>query len=435
MKKVEQNTAVLEVGTRSLRILVLDNQDPQRRKILASASVAIQYIKRGILSNPDELIQSIRLGLSSIQKQYLPKISDILISLSGTALTSIISHSQTDISQRSGVVDTRTIETLLQKVEDKIPEQIIQNRKIVQVIPQEYRVDGKRVPGDKAVGLRGLNVEVKALCIMVQKQHLENILYACEQCGLDIEDVLVGHYSYAETMVKEADRLAGVCIVNIGGDTTSVITYDEGVPLFFEIVPLGSQDITKDLALGLKITIERAEQIKLNPVVELQKLSVELTEVILKKHKTMIKREQRERALFMNLEEKYHEVVFARLIDIFELIQNHLKKIHKDRLLPAGIHICGAGGKTADIDTIAKEILHLPVQVIKDTEIYKNISKHKIGNESTPPFYVPDYLSLYATGLFYLETEDQEESSTYKKHQKSEGLLPRLMSWFKQFLP
>ncbi len=435
MKKSEQNTAVLEVGTKSLRILVLDNHDSERRKILATASVPIQYIKRGVISNPDELIQSIRLGLSSIQKQYLPKIQSILIALSGTALTSIISNAQIEISQRTGIVDARTLDMLMQKIEERIPEHVIQNKKIVQVIPQDYRIDSKRVPGDKALGLRGLILEAKALCIMVQKQHLENILYACEQCGLEPEDVLVSQHSYAETMIKEADRLAGVCVVNIGGDTTSVITYDEGVPLYFEVLPIGSQDITKDLALGLKVTIERAEQIKLNPAGELQKLSIELTEIILKKHKTNIKKEQREKALFLNLEEKYHEVVFARLIDIFELVQNHLKKIRKDRLLPAGVHICGAGGKIADIDTIAKEILHLPIQVVKDVDIYKNISKHKIGNESNPPFYTPDYLSLYGTGLYYLRTEEKEESSTYNKHRKTGSVFQSIFSWLKQFLP
>lgn len=435
MKKGEQNTAVLEVGTKSIRILVLDNQDPQKRKILAAAMAPIQYIKRGILSNPDELIQSIRSVLSNIQKQYLPKINTVLVSLSGTALSSIVSNAHTEISQRAGVVDARTIDTLMQKVEDRIPEHIIQNKKIVQVIPQEYRVDAKRVPGDKALGLRGISLELRALCIMVQKQHLENILYACEQCNLEIEDVLVSHYGYAQTMVKEADRLAGVCIVNIGADTTSVITYDEGVPLYFEVIPLGSQDITKDLALGLKVTIERAELIKLNPTVELQKLAVELTEIIAKRQKTVGRKEQREKSLFLNLEEKYHEVVFARLIDIFELIQNHLKKVHKDRLLPAGIHISGTGNKTADIDTIAKEILHLPVQIVRDVDMYKNISKHKLGGDTVAPYYLPDYLSPYGTGLFYLEAEDHDESSTYRKHQKHGSAVGRILSWLKQFLP
>lgn len=435
MKRGDQNTAVLEVGTKSIRILVLDNQDPQKRKIIAAAMSPVQYMKRGILSNPDELIQSLRLVLSSIQKQYLPKITHVLVALSGTALSSIVSNAHTEISQRAGVVDSRTIDTLMQKVEDRIPEHVIQNKKIVQVIPQEYRVDAKRVPGDKALGLRGISLELKALCIMVQKQHLENILYACEQCNLEIEDVLVSHYGYAQTMVKEADRLAGVCIVNIGGDTTSVITYDEGVPLYFEVVPLGSQDITKDLALGLKVTIERAEAIKINPTTELQKLAVELTEIIAKRQKTIGKKEQREKSLFLNLEEKYHEVVFARLIDIFELIQNHLKKVHKDRLLPAGIHISGSGNRTADIDTIAKEILHLPVQIVKDLDIYRNISKHKLAGENMPPYYIPDYLSPYGTGIYYLQSEDHDESSTYRKHQKHGSVLGRIFSWFKQFLP
>lgn len=431
MKKHEvSHVTVLDVGTKSLRILVIENQND--KKIVATATIDIDYVKRGIVSDVDALTQSIRLGISHIHKTYLAHIDRVIVSLSGTAVGSISSRADIAVKHKLNIVTEQLMQELYEKVEARIPENIIQNKKIVHTIPQEFRIDGKRIPTLHPEQLRGSTVDMKALCVYVQKQHLDTILCACEEADLKVEDVIVSEYAFTKKLIREADRLAGVCVVNIGADTITTTTYDEGIPLLLETYPIGSQDITKDLALGLKVSLTQAEHIKLNPLTGLQDLSQELAEVLIKKQNIAIKKEQREKALYASLDERYHEIVYARLIDIFELVQQHVRKLKKDRLLPAGIIVHGGGGRIEDVGIIAKEILHLPIQISPEIQLYKDLCKHKQTDARLP--YV-DYLSAYASGLLYLTQHEDEH--VYRPHGLGieQTTFAKIYEWCKQFLP
>ncbi len=431
MKKQEaHHVTVLDIGTKSLRLVVLENQN--EHKVVAVSTVDIDYIKRGVATDVDALTQSIRLAISQIHKIYLGNIDKVVISLSGMSLGSISSRAETENKHKLGLITEQLVQELHIKAEQRIPDNIIQNKKIVHTIPQEFRIDGRKISTLHPQQLKGHIVDIRALCIYVQKQHLDTILCACEEADLKVEDVIVSEYAFTKKQVKEADRLAGVCVVNIGADTTTAITYDEGIPLLLDVFPIGSQDITKDLALGLKVSLQQAEHIKLNPTKGLQHLAGELTEVLIKKQNVAIKRDQREKALYLSLEERYHEIVYARLIDIFELIQQHVRKIKKDRLLPAGIIIHGAGGRINDVTVIAKEILHLPVQVVPELDIFKQVCKHK---QSEQAIQHVDCLSAYTTGLYYLT--QHEEEHLYRPHGLHDeySTFGRILEWFKQFLP
>ncbi|MES2623076.1 MAG: cell division protein FtsA [Patescibacteria group bacterium] len=430
MKKPEiHNVTVLDIGTKSLRLLVLENQN--ENKIIAATSVQIDYIKRGVVQDIDALTQSIRIAISQIHKIYLAHIDKVVISLSGVCVGSIANRAEITNKHKAGIITENTIQDLYDKVEARIPESIIQNKKVVHIIPQEFRIDGKKISTLHPQNLRGAVIDMKALCIFVHKQHLDAILCACEEVDLIVDDVVIGEYAFTKKIIREADRLAGACIVNIGADTTTVTTYDEGVPLLLDVFPIGSQDITKDLALGLKVPIAQAEQIKLNPAHGLQYLAKELTEVLIKKQNIAIKKDQREKALYMNLEERYHEIVYARLIDIFELVQQHVRKIKKDKLLPAGVIIHGAGGRIEDVAIIAKEILHLPVQVLNEVALYTAVCKHK---QSENIIHSVDSLTTYASGVFYLTQHEEEHHISHGPLDK-DTIWTKIFNWCKQFLP
>lgn len=429
MKKNDSDVIIIEVATTTLRLIIINKES---NKIVATSSVDIDYIKRGVVKDVEALTKSIRLLISETNKTYLNTIKKVVIALSGGALSSISSSAEIKINNKTHIIDEDIVEEIFRRVENKIPENISQNKKIIHLLPQKYKIDGKTVNTNKPLGLSGNIFELQALCIFTTKQHLENILLACEENNLSVEDVIVSEYAYSKNQINEADRLAGVCIVNIGGDTSTVISYEENIPILLEVIPIGSEDISRDLALGLKITLAQAESIKINPDAELKKLASELTEVFINKQKTNIRRDQREKAFFLSLQEKYHEIIYARIIDIFELIQKHLKKIGRDRLLPAGIIIHGGGAMMQDISTISKEILHLPTQIKKDTVCSRDLCKFKhsqnicIGNGDT--------MSIYATGLFYLD-QDEHDYFINRDRRGFSLLIKNIINWIKQFLP
>lgn len=429
MKKNDSDVIIIEVATTMLRLIIINKES---NKIVATSNVDIDYIKRGIVKDVEALTKSIRTLISQTNKNYLNNIKKVVISLSGAALSSISSSAEIKINNKNHTVDESIIEEIFRRVESKIPENISQNKKMIQLIPQRYRIDGKSINTNKPSGLSGNIFELQALCIFTTKQHLENILLACEENNLIVEDVIVAQYAYSKNQVNESDRLAGVCIVNIGGDTSTVITYDENIPILLEVIPLGSEDITRDIALGLKVSLTQAKAIKLNPDIELRRLASELTEVFMNRNRMNIKRDQRDKAFFLSLQEKYHEIIYARIIDIFELIQKHLKKIGKDRLLPAGIIIHGGGAMMKDVDIISKEILRLPTQIRLDSVCNKDLLKFKQSQNIC--IDSGDTMSIYATGLYYLN-QDESEYYANKGRSSFSMAIKNIWGWLQQFLP
>ena len=429
MKKNDSDVIIIEVATTMLRLIIINKES---NKIIATSNIPIDYIKRGIVKDVESLTRSIRTLISETNKNYLNNIKKVVITLSGAALSSISSSAEIKINNKNHIVDESIMEEIFQRVENKIPENISQNKKLIHSIPQKYKIDGKIINTNKPIGLSGSVLELQALCIFTLKQHLENILLACEENNLEVEDVIVSEYAYSKNQINEADRLAGVCIVNIGGDTSTIITYEENVPILLEVIPIGSEDISRDLALGLKVSLSQARDIKMFPDTELKKLASELTDVFISRQKMHIRKDQREKAFFLSLQEKYHEIIYARIIDIFELIQKHLKKIGRDRLLPAGIIIHGGGSMMKDISTISKEILHLPTQVRTDTICSLNLCKFKQSQNICTE--CGDTMSIYATGLYYLE-QDEQDYFINKGHKGFKANVEKIINWLKPFLP
>jgi cell division protein FtsA len=127
-----------------------------------------------------------------------------------------------------------------------------------------------------------------------------------------------------------SEKKAGCVLANIGAETVSVVVFDNGNPISVKVFKIGSMDITKDIALGLRISLDEAEQLKLGAIT----------------HTTYPKK-------------KLDDILTARLTDIFELIDNHLKKLGRDQLLPAGIILTGGGSGIGPVKDIASESLKL----------------------------------------------------------------------------
>jgi cell division protein FtsA len=145
--------------------------------------------------------------------------------------------------------------------------------------------------------------------------------------------------------------MAGCVLVNIGAETMTMIVFENNVPIALHVFPIGGTDITNDIALGLKMTLEEAENVKIG------KTSTGFSK------------------------KKLEEIVQARLHDVFELIDSHLAKVSRKGLLPAGIIITGAGGSfLPNIELTAKNALNIPARVA-NLDI-QTISKGRLKDSS-----------------------------------------------------
>src|ERR1035437_7050335 len=164
--------------------------------------------------------------------------------------------------------------------------------------------------------------------------HLNDILESVEGAGIRVEDVMAAPVAASLVTLTKSQKIAGVVLCNIGAETVSIAVFENSVPVSLEIFPIGSTDITNDIALGLKVPLEEAEQIKIGAITGSS-----------------------------YPRKKLEEIITARLSDIFELIEAHLKKIGRNGLLPAGVIITGGGSGLNSINEIAKASLQMPSRI------------------------------------------------------------------------
>jgi len=216
----------------------------------------------------------------------------------------------------------------------------LQNKKIIFQSPILYKIDGKEILGrpDK---LKGIKLEVKMLFVTCFIQQLENAIEAVSTAGLDVIDVVPGPIAEASIVLSETQKTAGVVLVNIGADTTSFVVYENSIPIGLHVLPFGGNHITNDIALGLRVSLEDAERIKCG---EEEKFS----------------------------QRKLNDVVEARLSEMFELIDKHLKKLGRSGMLPAGIVLTGNGALHPLTKSIAEKTLAIPARVA-ELEIERDI--------------------------------------------------------------
>jgi len=306
-------------------------------------------LRHGYVIDQNEATISIKKAVEMAEKSSGIKIKRAFISVSGISLRGENSSGSVIISKADGEVTNLDINKALQDCEDNLN---LNNKKVIQIFHISSRLDGKEVFG-RLEGMRGTKLEVKAFFVTYSVQHLEDLTEVLAQAGVEAIDAIASPIICGQVALSEKQKIVGVALVNIGQQTTTLSVFENGLPILIHTFSIGGADITNDIALGFKIPLDMAEHFKQGAV----------EEDFSKK--------------------KLDEIVEARLSDIFELIENHLKKIKRNGLLPAGVVFVGGGANTSGLLELSKSILKLPAS-IGSTDIFGN-SKTKLRDSSYFP--------------------------------------------------
>jgi len=230
------------------------------------------------------------------------------------------------------------------------------NYEILHVIPVKFMVDNQEDINDP-IGMTGVRLEVETLIIQGLSSQIKNLTKAIYRTGLEIEDLVLSPLAAAEAVITRKQKELGSALINIGSSTTSLAIFEEGELLHAAIVPIGSEHITADVAIGLRCPINLADRIKLDhgsavPNQFSKKDEVDAGELMA---------EEGLGEDGMVISKKYvAEIVEARVEEIFEKVDEELKKIDRSGMLPAGVFLIGGGSKLKDLVNVAKEKLRLP---------------------------------------------------------------------------
>ncbi|HEV8666658.1 MAG TPA: cell division FtsA domain-containing protein, partial [Candidatus Paceibacterota bacterium] len=278
--------------------------------------------------------------------------------------------------------------------EKALPPSAILNRKIIHTIPLRYSVDGVRVLGGSPIGMKGQRVAVETLFITCLERHVNDLVEAVEQAGVEVEDVVASPLAASFVALSKMQKRVGSVLANIGSETLSIIVFEDTVPVSIKVFPVGSSDITNDLALGLRISPEEADQLKQGAVLGAP-----------------------------YPKRKIDDVIGRRVTDMFKLVEAHLKKIGKSELLPGGIILTGGGSGVATMSDLAKAVLKLPSRTAAMESGVA--SKMQLKDGSWAVAYGLTIWGLTAGGDFEGSDDGAGIGDAFKSAWR----------WFKKFLP
>ena len=392
-----RNIAVgIDIGTYQIKVVVVENFHENGKdnfKIIGTGFAESKGLRHGYIINSSDTTNSLRIALAEAEKTSNIKIKRVFLSIGGIGVGSTISHGSIMIPRADSEITEIDVKNVLSIDESEIPSNISVNKKIIHTIPISYKVDGRNVLG-RPIGLKGNKFEAKVLFVTCLEHHLNDLIDTVESLGIEVVNIMASPLAGSLVTLNKTQKIAGCVLANIGSETVSIVVFENNMPISLEVFPIGGTDITNDIALGLKIPLEEAENIKINDGQE-----------------------------HLYPKKKLEEIILARLSDIFDLIEAHLKKIGRSGLLPAGIILTGGTSGVSTIEDLAKATLKLP---------------SKLGsmnfNTSLKNCQIKDSSWSVAYGLCVWGLSNNEEIS-FGAPVGSNKAKNKVFSWFKQFLP
>jgi cell division protein FtsA len=281
------------------------------------------------------------------------------------------------------------------------------NYEIIHVVPTKFAVDNQEDIKDP-LGMNGMRLEVETLIIQGLTSQIKNLTKAIYRTGLEIEDLVLSPLAAAEAVIGPKQKELGAALVNIGASTTSIAVFEEGELLHAAVLPIGSEHITADIAIGLRCPINLADRIKVDygsakPESFDKKDEIDITHLL------------EEEGVHDGVDSVSHkyiaEIVEARVEEIFEKVDAELKKIERSGMLPAGVYLVGGGARLSGIVEVAKRKLRLPVSV----------GANKFTQTVIDKVNDPEYLTALGLVLWGENASRQEDKFKFPKFGKGIG--------------
>lgn len=402
----------LDVGTENVRAVIATVGKDNEIAIVGYNEGKSSGMRKGIPANLTGPASAIDKMLGDAERMGGYDVRNAYVSVNGSTLISTNTEGMIAVGTAEHEIDDDDLD----RVEDvAVSGRIPANRDVLDVVALEYALDGQGGIKDP-LGMSGARLEMRACVVSALTPNCENLRKATMTADVHADRLIPAVVAAAKAVLSERQKENGVAIVDLGAATTSIAIYEEGDLQYVSVIPIGSNNITNDLAIVLAINPELAEEIKTrfitgdfdtekSPVIKIGK--------------------NNERAFDRK---EVEEVVKARLDEIFSEVRKKLKSAHYDQRLPEGIVLTGGGAKMRDIDSYAKKCLEAAVEI----GVPRGLNGVSEAIEK-PEFATAVGLAMYAAESGDIPTtpgKKLKKASKSSPGSKSGGLLKKLLSKF-----
>lgn len=407
----------LDLGSSMIRCVVsqIFNDGGERKlQVIGAIEQPSHGIIKGSIISIDDAAHAISACLEKAERLSGAPIDAAWIGISGATMAAQTSKGIVAVGRVNGEINRQDVDRALEAARAIATPP---NYEILHVIPRGATIDGQIAIRDP-IGMTGTRLEIDALIIQAFTSEIRNITKCIYRTGLEIEDLVFSILACAEATVSTRQKELGVLLLNIGKSLSSMIVYEGGDIVHTAVLPVGSDHITQDIAIGLKVAPETAERIKL----DYGTLAV----------KDVDKKSEIDLALIDPLEEgrvtvKYlSQIIEARVEEIFDKVDDELRKVGKAGVLPAGCVLTGGGCKLAGMVELAKKYLKLPASMALVKNVVNPMDKVLDQNFTTA-------IGLCSWGLSF---HQQRGKGGFIFHlEDTADIQSRVKKWFKSLLP
>ena len=364
MQEQSRYVVGIDVGTKNVRCIV-GYVDPTSGipKVVGVGEASNSGMRKGVVTNLNGPAEAIDNALGAAERMSGHQVNAATLSVNGSHLLSTKADGMITVGTVNNEVTT---DDVLRLEEVATTGKVPQNRDILEIVAHAYRLDGQDNIKDP-VGMTGARLEIRANVVSGLVPHITNLQKSAEMAKVDSASVVPSVLAAAQAVLTENQRENGVAVIDFGAATTGVAVYEEGDLQHLAVIPVGGQNVTNDLAIGLRTDPEVAEVVKL---AHARFGGKDLGEVETKVEKQAYKFKQ----------DEIDEIVQARYEEIFEAITKELKRVGRLGKLPSGVVLVGGAAKVKGLVEFTKDQLNVAARLGQPTG-YSGISDEIKGTE------------------------------------------------------
>ncbi len=404
--KEDKNLIVgLDIGTSKIVAIVAELQPEGTLKVIGLGQHISRGLKKGVVVNIESTMQSIQRALEEAELMADCKINNVYTGIAGSHIKSLNSHGMVKIkdAEVSQMDVDRVIETARAIA-------LPADQQILHILTQEFIIDGQEDVREP-LGMSGMKLEVKVHIVTGAVAAAQNIVKCIKRCGIEVSDLILQPLASSLAVLTEDEKELGVCLVDIGGGTTDIAVFKQGAIRHTAVVPIAGDQMTNDVAVAFRTPTQSAEDIKIKHGCALRQLADprEVVEV-----PGVDGRDPRQLSV-----QTLAEVLEPRVVELYELVLNELRRSGMEEMIASGIVITGGSAMMRGMVELGEEIFHMPVRL--GMPRYVGGLSEVVSN----PRYATG-VGLVLMGKQQLERHlnGQMESSSFGR------ILERMKSWF-----
>jgi cell division protein FtsA len=340
----------IDIGTKKATVLIGTLGEDRKIEVIGIGTAESHGLRKGVVINLDATSDAIRKAQNEAELMAGVKINSAFIGVSGAHIKSFNSRGVIAVSGKNRVISR---DDMRRAIEQSKAVAIPPDREILHVIPQEYVVDetdGIKEPE----GMKGIKLEVNVHIVTGAVMLIQNLRTCVERAGIEIEGVVLNQIATSTAVLNHDEMELGVGLIDIGAGTTEVAIFERGSLWYTSVIPLGGDNFTNDIAVGLRTAIPDAEKIKrkygcvIAPAGDEQE-TIEVPSVSGRKPRVLSR-------------QLLAEIIQPRAEEIFRLVDTDIKRMGYEKSLNSGLVLTGGTALLEGLEETAEEIFDLRVR-------------------------------------------------------------------------